>query len=102
MQKYTKYVKIRQNHPRHLYKFLLPGKPLNDPSLGGILLLVLAVTPGVDCLIAKVEQKFTEVPRVIFVYFCIFCIFLHMFTYFLNIIYIYIYILMIFYIELIG
>ena len=24
MQKYAKYVKIRKNHPRHLYKFLLP------------------------------------------------------------------------------
>ena len=23
MQKYTKYVKICKNHPRHLYKFLL-------------------------------------------------------------------------------
>ena len=30
MQKYTKYVKICKNHPRHLYKFLLPrgGSPL--------------------------------------------------------------------------
>ena len=25
MQKYTKYVKIFKNHPRLLYKFLLPG-----------------------------------------------------------------------------
>ena len=28
------------------------------------------------------EQKFIEVPRVIFAYFYIFCIYLHMFTYF--------------------
>ena len=26
MQKYTKYVKIRKNHPRHLYKFLLGSR----------------------------------------------------------------------------
>ena len=26
MQKYTKYVKICKNHPRHLYKFLLQAK----------------------------------------------------------------------------
>ena len=31
------------------------------------------------------EQKYIEVPRVIFAYFYIFCIFLHMFTYFLYI-----------------
>ena len=40
------------------------------------------------------EQKFIEVPRMIFAYFYIFCIFLHMFTYFY--IYIYIYILFFF------
>ena len=37
MQKYTKYVKIRKNHPRHLYKFLLPLLPLKggNPRRGG-------------------------------------------------------------------
>ena len=34
MQKYIKYVKICKNHPRHLYKFLLPPGRVPFPVEG--------------------------------------------------------------------
>ena len=37
MQKYTKYVKICKNHPRHLYKFLLSQRgPLGGAENEGL------------------------------------------------------------------
>ena len=36
MQKYTKYVRICKNHPRHLYKFLLGGRGEPGSEAGGM------------------------------------------------------------------